>query len=67
LTTGLVIDYFYDASGNMVRKYEGINDIHVIGVDGQTEAVCHMGGKTRFNNIIAGADYYYKSELPKYL
>jgi YD repeat-containing protein len=56
LTTGQVIDYFYDASGNMVRKYEGINDVHVLGADGQTEAVCRMGGKTRLNNIIAGAD-----------
>jgi YD repeat-containing protein len=52
-----IIQYWYDANGNRVRKdASGANQVYVRGADGQTEVVYNWNGSVRFWNIIANGE-----------
>lgn len=50
------INCFCNASGNRVRKEEGdLDEIYVLGINGETEAVFDADGTAKFFNVLAGS------------
>ena len=54
---GSVVKYWYDNNGNRFRKQEGaLDEIYVLGVNGETEAVFNADGSIKFFNINSGKE-----------
>jgi len=52
---GYLVKYWYDVNGNRFRKQEGtLDEIYVLGINGETEAVFDANGTIKFFNINAG-------------
>jgi RHS repeat-associated protein len=54
---GSTINYWYDNNGNRFRKQESsLDEVYVLGVNGETEAVFDINGTAKFFNILAGGE-----------
>jgi hypothetical protein len=50
-----LVKYWYDNNGNRFRKQEGaLDEIYVLGINGETEAVFDINGTPKFFNILSG-------------
>lgn len=50
-----IVDYWYDNNGNRFRKQEeAADEVYVLGMNGETEAVFNADGTPKFFNINAG-------------
>lgn len=50
-----IVNYWYDNNGNRFRKQDsGADEVYVLGLNGETEAVFNVNGTINFFNILSG-------------
>ncbi|MCZ2269398.1 MAG: RHS repeat-associated core domain-containing protein [Ignavibacteriales bacterium] len=55
---GNTVSYWYDNNGNRFRKQESnLDEVYVLGINGETEAVFNAGGSIKFFNINAARPF----------
>ncbi|MCZ2269392.1 MAG: RHS repeat-associated core domain-containing protein [Ignavibacteriales bacterium] len=53
----MIVNYWYDNNENRFRKQEGaLDEVYVLGVNGETEAVFNASGVVKFFNINSGSE-----------